>query len=183
MKKSVYEGQWVKVGDPLLELADFSQMWFVFEVYEPDIARAEAGIARITGNLDRAVAKGKLAEEALRAAHALDGARFEARRGECDPQQIERRLLAVLQEPDRAVELVFDLQEAGGELAVFLGAARPAAAGADADDRLPRASGRGEGSPARFWARSGRPEITGRPFASPCATSRPTPRSAAKPIA
>lgn len=33
-------------------------------VYEPDIARAEAGIARITGNLDRAVAKGKLAEEA-----------------------------------------------------------------------------------------------------------------------
>ncbi len=33
-------------------------------VYEPDIARAEAGIARITGNLDRAVAKGRLAEEA-----------------------------------------------------------------------------------------------------------------------
>ncbi len=33
-------------------------------VYEPDIARAEAGIARITGNLDRAVAKGRLTEEA-----------------------------------------------------------------------------------------------------------------------
>ncbi|HEU0242542.1 MAG TPA: 3-hydroxyacyl-CoA dehydrogenase NAD-binding domain-containing protein [Candidatus Limnocylindrales bacterium] len=29
-------------------------------VYEPDLARAEAGIARIAGNLERAVAKGKL---------------------------------------------------------------------------------------------------------------------------
>ena len=43
VKKSVYEGQWVKVGDPLLELADFSQMWFVFEVYEPDIAWLRTG--------------------------------------------------------------------------------------------------------------------------------------------
>jgi len=32
-------------------------------VYEPDLARAEAGLARITGNLDRAVAKGRLAAE------------------------------------------------------------------------------------------------------------------------
>jgi 3-hydroxybutyryl-CoA dehydrogenase len=32
-------------------------------VYEPDLARAEAGLARIAGNLDRAVAKGKLAAE------------------------------------------------------------------------------------------------------------------------
>jgi 3-hydroxybutyryl-CoA dehydrogenase len=30
-------------------------------VYEPELARAEAGLARIAGNLDRAVAKGKLA--------------------------------------------------------------------------------------------------------------------------
>jgi 3-hydroxybutyryl-CoA dehydrogenase len=29
-------------------------------LYEPDLARAEAGLARITGNLDRAVVKGKL---------------------------------------------------------------------------------------------------------------------------
>ena len=29
-------------------------------VYEPDLARAEAGVARIAGNLDRAVAKGRL---------------------------------------------------------------------------------------------------------------------------
>jgi 3-hydroxybutyryl-CoA dehydrogenase len=32
-------------------------------VYEPDLARAEAGIARIAGNLERAVAKGKLSAE------------------------------------------------------------------------------------------------------------------------
>ena len=29
-------------------------------LYEPDLARAEAGLARIAGNLDRAVAKGKI---------------------------------------------------------------------------------------------------------------------------
>jgi 3-hydroxybutyryl-CoA dehydrogenase len=32
-------------------------------VYEPDLARAEAGLARIAGNLERAVAKGKLSGE------------------------------------------------------------------------------------------------------------------------
>ena len=32
-------------------------------VYEPDLARAEAGIARIAGNLERAVVKGKLTSE------------------------------------------------------------------------------------------------------------------------
>ncbi len=32
-------------------------------VYEPDLARAEAGLARIAGNLDRAVAKGRLTAE------------------------------------------------------------------------------------------------------------------------
>ena len=32
-------------------------------VYEPDLARAEAGVARIAGNLERAVAKGKLGAE------------------------------------------------------------------------------------------------------------------------
>jgi len=32
-------------------------------VYEPDLARAEAGIARIAGNLERAVAKGKLTSD------------------------------------------------------------------------------------------------------------------------
>jgi 3-hydroxybutyryl-CoA dehydrogenase len=32
-------------------------------VYEPELARAEAGLARIAGNLDRSVAKGRLTEE------------------------------------------------------------------------------------------------------------------------
>ena len=36
-------------------------------VYEPELARAEAGVARIAGNLARAVAKGKLAPEAREA--------------------------------------------------------------------------------------------------------------------
>ena len=32
-------------------------------LYEPDLARAEAGRDRIAGNLDRSVAKGKLSQE------------------------------------------------------------------------------------------------------------------------
>ena len=36
-------------------------------VYEPELTRAEAGVARIAGNLERAVAKGKLAPEAREA--------------------------------------------------------------------------------------------------------------------
>jgi 3-hydroxybutyryl-CoA dehydrogenase len=39
-------------------------------LYEPDVARAEAGRARILGNLDRAVAKGRLTDEARGAAAA-----------------------------------------------------------------------------------------------------------------
>jgi Cu(I)/Ag(I) efflux system membrane fusion protein len=35
--KSVYEGQYVAASDRLLELADFSRMWFVFDAYEQDI--------------------------------------------------------------------------------------------------------------------------------------------------
>jgi 3-hydroxybutyryl-CoA dehydrogenase len=45
-------------------------------LYEPDIARAEAGRARIAGNLDRAVAKGKLTtderDEIMARIHAAD---------------------------------------------------------------------------------------------------------------
>ena len=40
-------------------------------VYEPDLARAEAGIARIAGNLERAVAKGKLTSDERAAILAL----------------------------------------------------------------------------------------------------------------
>lgn len=35
--KSIYEGRYVQIGDPLLEIADFSHMWFVFDAYEQDI--------------------------------------------------------------------------------------------------------------------------------------------------
>lgn len=35
--KSVYEGQYVQASDRLLELADFSHMWFVFDAYAQDI--------------------------------------------------------------------------------------------------------------------------------------------------
>ncbi|MDP3071380.1 MAG: efflux RND transporter periplasmic adaptor subunit [Opitutaceae bacterium] len=35
--KSVYEGQYVQASDRLLELADFSRMWFVFDAYAQDI--------------------------------------------------------------------------------------------------------------------------------------------------
>jgi Cu(I)/Ag(I) efflux system membrane fusion protein len=35
--QKVYEGQTVKAGDPLFEIADFSIMWFLFEIYEQDL--------------------------------------------------------------------------------------------------------------------------------------------------
>ncbi len=41
--KSVYEGQWVKTGDKLLELADFSKMWFLFDAYEQDLPWLSVG--------------------------------------------------------------------------------------------------------------------------------------------
>lgn len=37
IEKTLYEGQWLKTGDKLLGLADFSKMWFVFDAYEQDI--------------------------------------------------------------------------------------------------------------------------------------------------
>ena len=41
--KSVYEGQYVTASDRLLELADFSKMWFVFDAYEQDIPWLHVG--------------------------------------------------------------------------------------------------------------------------------------------
>jgi Cu(I)/Ag(I) efflux system membrane fusion protein len=35
--KSVYEGQWLKTGDTLFQIGDFSKMWFMFDAYEQDI--------------------------------------------------------------------------------------------------------------------------------------------------
>jgi Cu(I)/Ag(I) efflux system membrane fusion protein len=41
--RSVYEGQYVKEGDPLFEIADFSTMWGQFDVYERDLAWLREG--------------------------------------------------------------------------------------------------------------------------------------------
>jgi membrane fusion protein, copper/silver efflux system len=35
--RNVYEGQYVKEGDMLFEVGDFSKMWFVFDAYERDL--------------------------------------------------------------------------------------------------------------------------------------------------
>ena len=39
----VYEGQYVKEGDKLFEIADFSTMWFVFDAYERDLPWLKIG--------------------------------------------------------------------------------------------------------------------------------------------
>jgi Cu(I)/Ag(I) efflux system membrane fusion protein len=43
--RMVYEGQYVKEGDKLFELADFSTMWFKFDAYERDLAWIQPGQA------------------------------------------------------------------------------------------------------------------------------------------
>lgn len=41
--RNVYPGQYVKEGDKLFELADFSTMWFVFDAYERDLSWLKPG--------------------------------------------------------------------------------------------------------------------------------------------
>ena len=41
--QTVYEGQWVEVGEKLLEIADFKKMWFVFNAYERDLPWLKLG--------------------------------------------------------------------------------------------------------------------------------------------
>ena len=41
--RDVYEGQFVKEGDKLFELADFFTMWFQFDLYERDLAWVRVG--------------------------------------------------------------------------------------------------------------------------------------------
>lgn len=41
--REIYEGQFVKQGDRLFELADFFTMWFQFDLYERDFAWVRAG--------------------------------------------------------------------------------------------------------------------------------------------
>jgi len=41
--RNVYEGQYVKEGDVLFEIADFSTMWFQFDAYERDLGSLHVG--------------------------------------------------------------------------------------------------------------------------------------------
>lgn len=43
VERFVYEGQYVKEGDKLFEIADFSTMWFQFDAYENDLAWLKLG--------------------------------------------------------------------------------------------------------------------------------------------
>lgn len=43
VSRAVYEGQYVATNDRLFEIGDFSRMWFVFDVYEADLAWVRAG--------------------------------------------------------------------------------------------------------------------------------------------
>jgi len=41
--RAAYEGQYVSVNDPLFELCDLSRLWFIFDLYEPDLAWVTVG--------------------------------------------------------------------------------------------------------------------------------------------
>jgi Cu(I)/Ag(I) efflux system membrane fusion protein len=43
VERKVYAGQYVKEGDVLFEIGDFSKMWFVFDAYERDLAWIRVG--------------------------------------------------------------------------------------------------------------------------------------------
>lgn len=43
VSRSAYEGQYVKEGETLMEIGDFSTMWFLFDVYEQDLPFIKAG--------------------------------------------------------------------------------------------------------------------------------------------
>ena len=43
VERKVYEGQYVKEGEVIFEIANFSKMWFVFDAYERDLAWIRVG--------------------------------------------------------------------------------------------------------------------------------------------
>jgi Cu(I)/Ag(I) efflux system membrane fusion protein len=45
INRFIYEGQYVKEGDKLFELADFSTMWFQFDAYERDLPWIRTGLS------------------------------------------------------------------------------------------------------------------------------------------
>src|SRR6185295_12336116 len=63
-KSFVSEGQYVKEGEKLLELADFTQMVFMFTAYEQDLALLRAGqiINITTPNLPGEILKARVGE-------------------------------------------------------------------------------------------------------------------------
>ena len=44
VERAVYEGQYVKEGDKLFEIADFAKMWFKFDAYEQDLVWLRPGL-------------------------------------------------------------------------------------------------------------------------------------------
>jgi len=57
VSRAVYEGQYVETNDRLFEIGDFSRMWFVFDIYESDLAwvregqTVEIAVASLPGRL------------------------------------------------------------------------------------------------------------------------------------
>jgi Cu(I)/Ag(I) efflux system membrane fusion protein len=60
VQRFVYEGQYVKEGDKLFEIADFATMWFQFDAYERDLTwikpgqRVDVTIASVPGKIYQA---------------------------------------------------------------------------------------------------------------------------------
>lgn len=62
VQRFVYEGQYVKEGDKLFEIADFSTMWFRFDAYESDLSWLKVGqeIEVITPSLPGKIYQAKI---------------------------------------------------------------------------------------------------------------------------
>ena len=84
-------------------------------LYEPDLARAEAGKARIAGNLDRSVAKGRMDEAARTAALA----RIEATDDIAKVRDADIVIEAVFEDLDVKRELWRELDELAPERTLF----------------------------------------------------------------
>lgn len=63
VEQDVYEGQTIATGDKLFEIADFSNMWFVFRAYEQDLPWVRSGetVSITTPSLPGRTLEGKIA--------------------------------------------------------------------------------------------------------------------------
>ncbi len=91
VKRTVYAGQYVKEGEPLFELGDFTTMWFKFDAYERDLAWLRPGqtveittaalpgrvftnaVAFIDPNVDAATRSAKVRVEIPNPSSTVDG--------------------------------------------------------------------------------------------------------------